>query len=277
MARSARLRLQDLRSIHRLVGECRELGDSAAAWRSHLLDEASRWLGAGVGIDYDARWDMDLPIDAIRVGGVTDRGWEGGFDRSAWDAVHVEFVTRGSDYQPMIVPYFEALRRGYGPALTRADLISGRDWYGSDYYRNYHRSMGGDAMMYCILPMNRKGLINAFFLVRPAREPDFTPRARTIVAELHSQIVSQIEGPLAGYHEPSPDDLAPRARQVLRCLLEGDGDKQIAARLELSRHTVNFYVRRIFAHFGVESRSELMARWIRRGWGLSSMPLDEGD
>lgn len=275
MARSARLRVADLRTIHRLVGECREMGDSSMGWRSHLLDEAMGWLGAGVGVGYDAVWQVGSPVQGMTILGVIDRGWGGRFDRSAFDATNEAFATRGSDYQPMFTPYFESARRGCGPAMTRADLISDREWYGSDYYRNYHGSMGCDAMMFCVLPTGRGCRLNAFFLVRAIGEPDFAPRARTIVAELHSQVAALVEGPLAGYREPSPDGLAPRARQVLRCLLEGDGDKQVAARLGLSRHTVNFYVRQVFAHFGVASRSELMARWIRRGWGLSSRPLDD--
>jgi DNA-binding NarL/FixJ family response regulator len=116
--------------------------------------------------------------------------------------------------------------------------------------------------------MRRDGIKSMLVLVRAAGEPDFAPRARAIVRELHSQVAPLIEGPLAGYQDPSPDGLSPRARQVLRSLLEGDGDKQAAARLGLSRHTVNFYVRRIFGHFGVAARAELMACWTRRGWGL---------
>jgi hypothetical protein len=54
---------------------------------------------------------------------------------------------------------------------------------------------------------------------------------------------------------------------VLRCLLEGDSDKQVGLRLGLPRHTVNQYAKQIFAHFGVGSRAELLARWVRRGWG----------
>jgi DNA-binding NarL/FixJ family response regulator len=61
-------------------------------------------------------------------------------------------------------------------------------------------------------------------------------------------------------------DLPPRVRQVLRCLLEGDGDKQIAVRLGLTRHTVNQYTKLLFRHFGVASRTELLARWVRRGF-----------
>lgn len=96
---------------------------------------------------------------------------------------------------------------------------------------------------------------------------DFTARDRLIVREAHAALSPLIGGPLARFAEPSPLDLAPRARQVLGCSLEGDGDEQIAARLKLSRFTVNQYTRLIFRHFGVSSRPELLARWVRRMWG----------
>jgi DNA-binding CsgD family transcriptional regulator len=60
--------------------------------------------------------------------------------------------------------------------------------------------------------------------------------------------------------------LPPRVRDVLRCLLEGDSDKQVAARLSISRYTVNQHVKAIFRHFRVTTRPELLARWVRRGW-----------
>jgi DNA-binding CsgD family transcriptional regulator len=47
---------------------------------------------------------------------------------------------------------------------------------------------------------------------------------------------------------------------------QGDGDKQVAARVGLTRHTVNQYVKVLFRHFGVSSRAELLARWVRRGF-----------
>jgi DNA-binding CsgD family transcriptional regulator len=121
-------------------------------------------------------------------------------------------------------------------------------------------------MMFCFSPLRRPGIDNAVYLLRARGDADFLPRHRAIVGELNAQVAALVDGPLAGFLEPSPAALPPRARQVLRCLLEGDGDKQVAVRLGMSRHTVNAHVRRIFAHFGVTTRSELMARWIRRGW-----------
>ena len=61
---------------------------------------------------------------------------------------------------------------------------------------------------------------------------------------------------------------------MLRCLLEGDSDKQVAARLRLSPATVNEYTKRIYRHFRVTSRAELLARWVRRGWGAGPWAAD---
>ncbi len=123
-------------------------------------------------------------------------------------------------------------------------------------------------MMYCMLPKpGLGGKLSCLLLALPPSERDFTARHRAIVQELHKKITALISGPLAGFHEPSPADLPPRVRQMLRCLLEGDSDKQAARRLGLGRHTVNQYAKVIFAHFGVGSRAELLGRWHRRGWG----------
>jgi DNA-binding NarL/FixJ family response regulator len=82
-----------------------------------------------------------------------------------------------------------------------------------------------------------------------------------------AMVAPLLGGSLARFSEPSPTALPPRVRQVLKCLLEGDGDKQAAVRLHLSRYTVNEYTKQIYRHFGVQGRAELLARWVRRGWG----------
>ena len=47
-------------------------------------------------------------------------------------------------------------------------------------------------------------------------------------------------------------------------LLEGDGEKQVAAKLNLSRHTVHEYVKMLYHQLGVSSRSELLSQWVGR-------------
>ena len=58
--------------------------------------------------------------------------------------------------------------------------------------------------------------------------------------------------------------LSPRQRETLRHLLTGDGEKQVAAKLGVSKHTVHIYVKALHKHFGVSSRSELLAKCLGR-------------
>jgi DNA-binding CsgD family transcriptional regulator len=58
-------------------------------------------------------------------------------------------------------------------------------------------------------------------------------------------------------------DMSPRMRQTLERLLAGDSEKEIAARFGRSRHTVHVYVKKLYQRFGVSSRGELFARFVR--------------
>jgi DNA-binding CsgD family transcriptional regulator len=102
---------------------------------------------------------------------------------------------------------------------------------------------------------------------REAGRRVFNEHEVALVDLAHREVSKLIGGPLARWNEPSPLALPPRVRQVLRCLLQGDGDKQIGMRLKLSPHTVNQYTKHIYRHFGLAGRSQLLARWLRRGWG----------
>jgi DNA-binding CsgD family transcriptional regulator len=54
--------------------------------------------------------------------------------------------------------------------------------------------------------------------------------------------------------------LAPREIQVLELLAQGLQNKQIAACLGISTHTVQYHLRRLFAHMHVHSRAELLSK-----------------
>ena len=67
--------------------------------------------------------------------------------------------------------------------------------------------------------------------------------------------------------KPRPDEtagLSPRHLHTLQYLLSGDSEKEIAARLGVSPHTVHVYVKGLYRHFNVASRGELTARFVRR-------------
>jgi DNA-binding CsgD family transcriptional regulator len=56
--------------------------------------------------------------------------------------------------------------------------------------------------------------------------------------------------------------LTPRLRELLGLLLAGEGEKQIARQLSISRHTVHAHVKALYAAFQASSRAELLARFV---------------
>jgi two-component system, NarL family, response regulator YdfI len=59
--------------------------------------------------------------------------------------------------------------------------------------------------------------------------------------------------------------LTSREKEVLRMLAGGLGNKQIAAELRISEHTVKFHVASVFGKLGVSTRAEAVAIGMRRG------------
>lgn len=69
--------------------------------------------------------------------------------------------------------------------------------------------------------------------------------------------------------ERSVDDgecglLSPTERAITRLVAEGLTNRQIASRVKLSPHTVNFHLRKIFKKLGVSSRVELVGTRLRQ-------------
>jgi DNA-binding CsgD family transcriptional regulator len=73
-----------------------------------------------------------------------------------------------------------------------------------------------------------------------------------------------IGGALVSGLEPGPEALSPRQRQTLTFLIEGDSEKQAAARLGVSYATAHQYVTSLHRFFNVRSRGELMSVAMKR-------------
>jgi NarL family two-component system response regulator YdfI len=61
------------------------------------------------------------------------------------------------------------------------------------------------------------------------------------------------------------DDLTPREVEVLRMLAEGLGNREMAARLGISDHTVKFHISSILDKLGAATRTEAVTMGIRMG------------
>jgi DNA-binding CsgD family transcriptional regulator len=278
MSKSCRLRLHDLHAIDRLVGECRDLGDDSLAWRDHGIAQLARLTDADLGhlgemAGCRALEPKDLGVTwwGWRTGcralmpedfGVTWWGWQNGF-------VDEHTNTRTHEHSPAMIVYFRKNLVEPGVCHSRRQFIADRDWYASHDYQVIQRTFGVDNIAWCFRRLSGAASdeCSGIILNREKGKREFSARDRALVQELNASFTPLIGGPLARFSDPSPLDLTPRVREVLACLLEGDGNKQIAARLSLSSYTINEYTKVLYKHFRVRSRPELLARWIRRGWG----------
>lgn len=258
----------DAKSIFRLLGECRELGDDYLQWRTHLFQ--------GLACLIDADLIMHAAVNGVRESQIQMEGgyawgFENGFNLAGWLEIVKEY---GADMRSEMVQHITARIRSSldsGVTLTRQSMIPADEWERSFDYQVIARTIGTDAVIQSWhWTTARQRTMDSMTLGRATGSRLFNEREEAIVRLIHAEIASLVGGPLASFEEPQPTQLPPRVRQVLRCLLEGDGDKQIAQRLQLSNHTVNQYTKQIFRFFCVSGRTELLARWIRRGWKLNA-------
>ena len=137
--------------------------------------------------------------------------------------------------------------------------IDDREWYRCDHYNLVRRPLDIDHSLYCRLALP-DGNDFGVALQRGLGDPQFTDREKAIVHFLHTHAAYVYHVPGG---QPGLDQLAPRLRPVLKFLLQGDAEKQVAAKLGLSQHTVHRYTQAIYNELKVHSRAELLARYVR--------------
>jgi DNA-binding NarL/FixJ family response regulator len=90
-------------------------------------------------------------------------------------------------------------------------------------------------------------------------EPDFAEALRS------SLLSNTSAHPESAGRAALVEPLTPRELEVLRLMAEGLPNKTIAARLDISEHTVKFHVNTILGKLGVASRTEAVVRATRLG------------
>jgi DNA-binding CsgD family transcriptional regulator len=267
MSKSDLLRIQDVRDAYRLIGECRDLGGDPALWQRRMVEGACRLFGVHSATGGEGRWirpHQAVQVVSAFVAGLDARG------REAYLAYHRELGPRGD-------PIFQALQQVPGRLVTRArrQLVSDAAWYRSAAWE-YRHPIGIDEELTSIRQVSDDGAITVISLHRALRAREFSPREQRLVSFFHEELGRLVGHALVSVTEPSPDKLSPRLRQTLACLLEGDSEKQVAARLSLSRATTHQYVTALYRHFGVQSRAQLLAHTFKRSGRVlwKEFPLD---
>lgn len=240
-----------------LVREGGEIDDSAEQQR-HLLGGLARIVGAEVAVSFEFGG----------VGGTPTRGFIHGLTSHEERKVVGAYMEQGDGFDILAGHMRREFSAAPAPVLTcsRGELIADREWYRSSYVADFRRAWGID---HCIYSIHRIG--SAYVGMSVNRGFDGTPfddEARELVRiyQVECGWLAKTRAARAPAAEPTAGDrgvaLPPRARDVLAGLLRGAPDKQIAADLGLSPHTVRQYVKVIYRNYDVGSRSELLAKHL---------------
>ncbi len=256
MSKSDLARAHEYRETFLLLGECRELGADPFVWRTHLLEGLDRLLGDFVGIVAEGR--RTGPARTVDTSLFVDRGWDSDSSRGRW----LEYMRRmGPGADPNMTAFLARFAPPHGTAVRR-QIVGDREHYASDYYRDYLSPIHIDDSL-CSFHELPDGSFDAVTLHRRSRDRPWSPREVELLTLVHREAATMVGGELAsgeGYRLP----LAPRLQETLDATLDGLSEKEIAARMRLSEHTVHQYVKALYRRYRVRSRAELMALWILR-------------
>lgn len=260
MEKSSSLRVVDVHNIHRLIGESRDLGADSVAWRSHLFGGLCRLLGGTFAVGGET-----VGLLSGTHAPTTMVFWNAGVDERKVGNLfaYIQAETESGGTHPML-PHLHDLAAIQHVTIQRRDWVPDEEWYRSLVFQ-FQGDAGLDHNIASVHILQPKpaDLHSAFMILREKGQRPFSGREVLLLNTLHRELAPLIGRQLAGGNEPSPAGLAPRHRKVLEALLDGDSEKQIARRLGYSQSTVHEYIKAIYRHFRVESRAELMARWIR--------------
>ncbi len=181
-----------------------------------------------------------------------------------WQLAHEMAMdaVRNNDMDPQTV----ALVNGAGEnrCHLREDLVSDREWKQSRIFREVLTPLDVGHRLMCAAATSPKAESYLIF----DRELDargFGARERDLLAfflrgsALFHRELLQWHGILNAMRP-----LSSRERDVLRLLLTGASEKEIAHALGLTPATTHQYVAAILRNFAAHSRAELMAQWLRR-------------
>lgn len=179
--------------------------------------------------------------------------------RAAWERYAEETPVQRT-------PEFTTLLKADSPSITRLrrQIWDDASWYRSRTFNEIHRAAGLDdsIISICRIPGTRRS--SSIWVHRELNEPHFGRREWYLLDLAHRELTRLIGGPLASTMQATPATLTARQRQTLELLLAGMTEKQAASAMDIGTPTVHEFVQCIYRHFGVHSRAELLAQFIRR-------------
>ncbi len=251
------LHADDVRALFRLLGEVRELGVNATAWRTHLAASLQHLCGCRATLALELTFPVVHPLtecwSACRSTAMLVDAAESGVDAADRQRFYDDMLwyRHGTDDTlNTLVPL-------YGTYFTRArqELVGDERWYRSPLANEIFRAHDCDDFILSTVPV-MPHTYASLGLVRAWGDRPFGAREKLLVELVHEELARD-------WLDAREPRLSPRQRQVLELLRSGASEKEVAAALEVSTHTVHDHVKALHRAYGVRSRGELMARAMR--------------
>ncbi len=160
---------------------------------------------------------------------------------------------------PVVTHNLKALGR---LRVTRLEDVVPPEWLEDAYYKRFWLDAGRVDSLWACAPVNEDTEVY-LGLHRDLGRPRYSPEER-------DRVTYAMRG-LRWFHRQqmlgfgllvAKTPLTPVERNVLRQLLSGQSEKEIAQSLDYSTSFVHEYVTRIYRKYGVRSRAELSALWL---------------
>ena len=146
-------------------------------------------------------------------------------------------------------------------ATLLVDHVS-EGFYSGDHYIHHYLGRGITDRLFVVMPVNED--VESYFMFDRLRgQPDFTPQDLEIASYALRSLGWLNRQIHLSYGQLMADaPLTPTERGVLKHMLAGSAEKNIAEAMGQSPHTTHQYVKTLFRKFNVRSRAELTALWL---------------
>jgi DNA-binding NarL/FixJ family response regulator len=107
------------------------------------------------------------------------------------------------------------------------------------------------------------------YMLKRTKSAELLEAIREVVAGGSPMTTHIARKVIQSFQKPVPasepmEDLSPREKEVLDCLAQGFLYKEIAEKLGISYETVHTYIRRIYEKLQVRTRTEAVAKFLKR-------------
>ena len=247
----------DVAGLLRIAGEVGELppGTDLHVRRAHILGALLDLIGgcSAVCSEMDPRHVEDRSGWAV-TGSVTCAG-----DLSPGEQAMIDrYVTGQLSALDPCVPRLLCCEERVA-TVRRCEVVEDTSWYASAHFNEVRRPLGFGESIYAKLTTPDGRRLKLSFH-RESGDRPYTARDAQLI-QVFNESLAGLYVTRSAASDPT-QSLPPRLRPVLQRLLAGDAEKQAALKLGLSRHTVHEYTKTLYRTFGVNSRGELLAKFV---------------